>query len=507
MNENRARRTPVVDVSKESAKQGVFPELGIAGAILGTILGFATIPEDTTPADSLRLSALLMSGCFALAPLRAALSHPRNVLRTENIIGLAPIYWLLLDLIQGVSSYEDASRPAISTTFLLVGTFTTMYWIGCLGSPPKLPKTFVQSANIRFPTSVLFTILVILFTLGMLRYALPCGFNPILMIEALGMPRFATPWSGSRFGGVSAILDHLSYFGYLLPALTVMLARRIGWMKGAVWVGIVFSLIFLAFVAQGGGRRIIGVMLGAALCFWLLDQKTIKIRHLLVAAACGVLILFVMQVMLVIRESGFSKIGADAIVAAIPGWGDDTVTTGSGTDSFIRVDDNFNRLAMITDIVPEEHPYVHHQFVFYTLVRPIPRFLWPGKPEDGGFDLATYLHADATLSSSIIGELYISFGWITVALGGWIFGRFATMPSQLLDSPQGTVAPMLYGWITMTLLVGMRSMVEVILFSYALLAWMLIAIGIQWLRQPPTPPKRSLRSAPNGRQLPSRPSR
>ena len=51
--------------------------------------------------------------------------------------------------------------------------------------------------------------------------------------------------------------------------------------------------------------------------------------------------------------------------------------------------------------------------------------------------------------------------------------KLATLSGPLFEIQPETLGPMFYGYMTMTLFVGYRSLVEVILFSYAMMGWWL----------------------------------
>ena len=76
-----------------------------------------------------------------------------------------------------------------------------------------------------------------------------------------------------------------------------------------------------------------------------------------------------------------------------------------------------------------------------------------------------------SLSTSIIGEWYLSFGWLTVIFGGWLHGRLARSINALRDVEDFRSNPIVYGLAVMVLVAGMRSMLELVLMSYALIAW------------------------------------
>ncbi|MEO7133662.1 MAG: oligosaccharide repeat unit polymerase, partial [Vicinamibacterales bacterium] len=97
---------------------------------------------------------------------------------------------------------------------------------------------------------------------------------------------------------------------------------------------------------------------------------------------------------------------------------------------------------------------------------------WPGKPIDSGFDLPSIVGMKGvSLSTSIIGEWYLSFGWIAVMFGGWLHGRLARTVNVLRETPRFQTNPIVYGLAVMVLVSGMRSMLELVLMSYALVAW------------------------------------
>ena len=101
---------------------------------------------------------------------------------------------------------------------------------------------------------------------------------------------------------------------------------------------------------------------------------------------------------------------------------------GESEYDYLHVDDNFLRLAQVIELVPAEYPYLQFGQVWFTIIRPIPRVLWPGKPVDPGFDLPTALGMKGvSLSMSIIGEWYLSFGWIARH-----FRRLAARPAGAL---------------------------------------------------------------------------
>jgi hypothetical protein len=270
-------------------------------------------------------------------------------------------------------------------------------------------------------------------------------------------------------GGWNAFLDFMTYFGYPLPTFTVMLAlRRRTWKHWTVGVGIIFSLIFLLFVAQGGGRRIPGVIVGAALFTWLgVQRDRLRPKHVLLTVSIIVGLLVVMEFMLETRNRGLS------------GYADYSYEKDELRQ--VSVDDNFLRMAQIIQIIPENHPHVGFNWVWYILVRPIPRVFWPEKPTGPGFSLPEYLgRKGVSYSMSVIGEWYMAFGWLGVIGSGFLFGYLARWWTQLLDRSKAPTGIGLYGLGLMALFLGIRSMIEVILTMYPVLC--LVVVDSLFLR-------------------------
>lgn len=468
-------RAPYVSSRNRSAAvtvedEGFYPVLGIVGTVVGTTIAIASVPSNPRKEGVLLIAGLAMCLGLAAAPMAAFFSNFRNILRTENIIGMAGIYWLFMDLITAVYDLPMVDRTAVRMSFASSGLFVVMFWVGTMRKPWKLPKVFVASCSFRPEVSIIFPIICICFVLGMLSYAIPSGFDVGLMFRSLLNNRWMAPWSRGSLGGWEAFVDHLCYFGYLLPTLSIMLVRRKGWFHPACVAAIILSCIFLAFLMHSGARRIIGVCLGSALTYWVLDRERVRLWQLATAAAIIVFILFTMQFMLVFRTLGLGQVGASRSAAiawdSIQGEG-----KAVGGPKGLAVDDNFYRLAQIHSIVPEHHDFVYWRHLWYIIVRPIPRVFWEGKPVDGGFSLMDFDNSGASLTISIVGEAWISWGFPAVAAFGWLFGRLSRLNSPLFRASSGSIGPMFYGYMTMILFVGWRALAEVLLFSYALLGW------------------------------------
>lgn len=442
------------------------PAAGLVVTVLGTVAAIAVIPMEVEPAGVLKSAAWLLAlGLLAVAATLAFLA-PASLFHPVHVTAAAPAYWLLLDLLQGAYDLPGLRRESVVAAFIAIGLFSAGVWIAALQRPMGLPKAVSHAATIRLTGKQLFTIAALAFTLSFLKFAIPIGFDLELMFGALSQDRWSAGWGRGNLGSWDAFLDHAAYFGYLLPSLTVLIGRQAGWMNWRTWMCGLFSLVILALMSTGGGRRIIGVMVGSGLCVWFLSARRPMLRHLLgVAAVCAGL-LFFMQQMVQTRGVGVAAIFSKSA--------DDSITRME----YLHVDDNFHRLSQIVEIIPKDHPYTGIQWVIWLAVRPIPRVFWPGKPVDPGFDLPLFLGMEGvSLSCSIIGEAYMAFGFFGILGTGWIMGRLGVTLAHLLERHSGPAALAMFGSGLLALFAGMRSGLELVLMMYPVLAW----IALVWI--------------------------
>ena len=469
---------PVADPRRVSfvlgSAEGTAPAtvLAIVSTMLGTAVAIYLVPTSGVGRQGLFASGLAMSLGLMITPIAAVIHRPRMLLRGEYLLTIAPIYWLLLDLIQNVYSMASIDTEQIKQAFFAIGLFVVMVWIGAARRPWKLPSIVLSAAQHEFSGRAYFGLAVACFVIAMLAYAIPSNFDIAKMIYYLGQDRWSAPWARGQLGGWDAFLDHLQYFGYLLPMLTVVVSRYVGWRNIRTLMCCAMSVVVTLFLAQSGSRRVVGVVMGMALVLWVLGQERLRIKHAIQTFVAIAVLLIGLQVMLEYRNVG---------LASLLG-----ITTEAGQvreekrrfleEGTLRVDDNFFRLCQVMQFIPKSYPYVYHKYLLYILVRPVPRVFWPDKPVDPGFDLPTAIGVEGiSYSYSVIGELYMSLGFIGIAIGGWFYGRLSAMARALVTRSNKLAALVMYSVVVMALFSGLRSILELVLVSYVVLAWIAIS--------------------------------
>jgi hypothetical protein len=438
--------------------------LALGSIGIGTFAAVGSVPDDIGRADALFLPALYMT-IGLIVPVALQIRYDlTTALRIENMLMVGIVYWLLLDMLQSAYPFTTVLPEHVQWAFIMVGAFAIALWVGATGLGWPLPRVVSGSVTRTLTTTTLYTATLIAFSIGMAKFAIPAGFDPMLMIQGLGMERWGnTPWARGDFGGTDAFLDHMQYFGYIMPSLCVMMAMRLGWFNWRVITGLVLSAIMIAFLTQSGGRRIVGVMVGGAIFTWVASTPRLRPKVMLGVVSLAVMVLIFMQEMLKFRNVGIAA-----------WWAGET---GDPSFTYLHVDDNFLRLAQLIRFYPDTVEYVLYRPLFHALTLPIPRIFWPGKPTGPGFSLPALLggYKDTSLSCSIIGELYVSFGIWAVLAGGWVVGRLAGMWNKILQLPIGTGRPLLYALGLMALFTGVRSAQVLVQMSYTVLVWIFIA--------------------------------
>lgn len=432
--------------------------LSVFGIVGGCLLGILLVPDHPSVPEDLRWASAVFATGMVLSPLWMAARAPVALLHPVALLLFGLVYWLLLDLVQARYLPEVADMDAVRWAFVAIGLFAVGIVLAASRRAAPLPAAMLRAAMVRFSPALLFRVGLIAFFLSFLRFAIPADFDVVRMYDALFAARFAAPWSRGAFGGWDAFLDHLAYFGYLLPALSVLLYRAESRLTWRPFLLAALAILIGLFLAQGGGRRIIGALALSAGVVWVLTARH-QGKALLSLMLFGLpALLMYLQYILMTRSTGIGATGA--------------IGTRDLFEGGIAVDDNINRLAQLIEIIPAYVPHVGFDWVLLILVRPIPRVLWPGKPEGLDFDLTTFLGMqNVSLTASVVGESYLAFGLIGCLAVGLVYGYLAGRLVRLLDLSAYSGALLMYVLGLIALFVGLRAAVEVLLFSYALLAW------------------------------------
>jgi len=431
--------------------------VGVVAIPIATILASNLLPARTSVEGALFWPAWIMTaGMLSGAVVDMFHGGIRTLLRVQHIVMFGLVMIGYAELLQ--TSYSSPLEPdIIRQTFIAIGLFGTALSIGCSLSPPNLPRTLDNFARRNYSRETVFRILLACWIIGMFYYVYRSDFSLTRIVTGLLAERFGTPWTRGQLGDWTAFLDFLSNFGFIVPPFTVALALLFkSWWRPPVIAGIICSTVYFAFILQAGGRRQVVAIISASAMTWFCARiKSLRVKHYAAGALLILCTAVLIELVLAGRSIGFAQYEYKG--------------TNLGE---IHIDNNFQALGETLKAIPANHDFVGFGHVWYVLVRPIPRVFWPEKPVNSGFDLAAYLgYRDVSLSMTAVGEAYMSFGWLGIAVGGFAFGVLARFWVQLIDRGYGVMGSVLYSLGAMTLMIGTRSFLELVVMAYPIVCW------------------------------------
>src|SRR5438876_2169603 len=255
-----------------------YPAFGVFCAAVGTVLAQTFVPESFSKPWGMFTPALCMAVALLLPIAAAAVRNFRTILRAEHVMILGIVYWTLLDLLQGVNNPRGVKYESVTGGMLCLGLFAAGIWLGSAVRMMPLPGIVRNAGSVELTPRDVFMLILVCFGIGISHYLISCGFDLEQVITALGAPRFAAPWMVGRLGDWRTFQYHLTYFGHVVPTLTVVLAHQIGWQHGRTVFAVICTVIVLAFLSSTGSRLEVGSVLGAAIATWLLLQPRITRR-------------------------------------------------------------------------------------------------------------------------------------------------------------------------------------------------------------------------------------
>lgn len=314
--------------------------------------------------------------------------------------------------------------------------------------------------RLKVSTKMTFQILLLSTALGYFYMLLSVGLNPVEMVEQMMRPRFTQPWTRGRLGGPSALLAELSLLKAAIPPLcALILAQRQRFSFGKVAVAFLLG-IFVLFDGYSSGTRNVFLLyfltfLGS---YFLFAPRMGSIKLALIGVACLITAFVAMSTMLQTR--GNLRGGPIELQTAQP----------------VFVDMNLLNVAQLTEIFPRIYPYLGLEIPFNMIIRPIPRALWPGKPEGLSFGIEEALGVGdyMTLSATYVGEFWMAGGLWAVAFGSILLGAIAAFWNRYGARATSQLELIIYVVGFFPAMLCMRSFLSVapaILPVIALLIW------------------------------------
>jgi oligosaccharide repeat unit polymerase len=423
--------------------------MGAATGILvsGLLITAFTVPS-TFPREIYTYAASGAAAALALSLAIELRGGLRAMLRTDivmllTLFGLTFIEFLLPQ--KEIFDFEVSPQAAMDGSVAVLVGFIGL----ALGRHffPSKPSSRHVGRNLDLSPKMMFRLYLLAFFLGYLHIFLAVNFDVFEAIRQMALPRFSQSWGRGRLGGWVDLLFEVGALIYLLPPLAGCIfaqATRYSIAQKLAVAAIFLFTIYYGFA--GGTRNVLGVYVLTFCGAYLAMQQRITIRGTLtfIAPVCA-LTLVAMYFMLEFRNSGLGNY--------------------SFTDSEFNgvfVDSNLTVISKLTEVFPRVHSYLGFEIPLNALIRPIPRAIWPGKPESLSVSMEDALGVEGlTLASTFVGETYIGGGFLGVFLGGLFYGAVAGKWNQMGRDLSSNYKLILFVSGFFAAAIGMRSMLVV----------------------------------------------
>jgi oligosaccharide repeat unit polymerase len=408
-----------------------------------------------------------------------SLSLATAIEATAGVRSLIRVDILMLWVLYGLTFFEflfPQPKLGLSPTAAVDGTHAVLLGFAGLVVGRHLvhkrggSRGLSAFSNVR-PT-YLFLLFVLVTLLGYLHIFLAVNFDPFEAVRQMGYPRFAQSWARGRYGDAYALLFEIGALIWLVPPIAGFIYARSNEYKLFQKLIVTIVLIFTFYFGFASGTRT--VLVAYVITFgggYFLARPQITLRRILILTIPTVVILFfAITYMLAFRNMGLSEFS----FAEQP------------SDTFF-VDYNIVNLSRLTEVFPDSFEFLGLEIPFNALIRPIPRVLWPGKPDGLSVSIETALGFGPamTVSCTFVGEAYMSGGLLAVLFISILFGMAAEVWNRVRNNSNLQLAQLLYASGFLVATVAMRSMLSMVPMMLPILALWLF--GKLWL------PRSSLR--------------
>ena len=429
--------------------------LGTALCVLGLFIT-GLLDHEKTPTQIARFAAigtaLSLLASIACDARRGGL---RNLVRAD-LLALISLYYLTLCEFLFPQPMFDTMVVAPSVTRGVIACFVGFAGLVIgrhLISGKRQPFESLFTAPVS--TTLIFSVFAISFFGGFAYMLACCNFNPVLMVRWFMEPRFSQPWSRGALGDWRAMLHELEMLLFLVPPLGgVVLARRKRFSTPAI-LFVCFGVFFTLFYGFCSGTRyFLAAYLITLVAGFAFAASARQKKEIIVASVVAAVVMLISTVlMLEFRHMGLRAFFAhDYEEWETPGEAQDDRPT-------LYVDLNLYPICRIVETFPRVHDYLGFEMPFLAIVRPVPRALWPGKPEGVSFPIEDVVGADGwTVAATFVGEAYMSGGNLAVFLIALALGALARWWGLLASPRNSEFGVLIYASGFFAAAMAMRSM-------------------------------------------------
>ena len=387
------------------------------------------------------LSLTLATGIEATAGVRA-------LIRVDILI-----LWVLygLTFLEFLFPQRGDVDATVSTASATIGTYAVLLGFAGLAVGrhlvPRRRRARQIPNSIEVRPANIFLLFVIATLLGYLHVFLAVNFDPFEAVRQMSLPRFSQAWSRARYGGDAfSLLVEVGALIYLIPPIAGLIYARSTEYTPAQKIIVTIVLLFTLYYGFASGtRNIIATYVITFVGAYFLNKSKLNLWQVL-CQGVPILVLLVLGTayMLQFRQVGLGNFS----------FTENRLNT-------LYIDQNMVIISRITDLFPNLYGYLGLEVPLNGLIHPIPRILWPGKPEGLSVNIVSALGADpagVTFASTFVGEAYMAGGLLAVLFAGLVFGAVAQLWNRLSRDINSPFAQLLYASGFFCAALTMRSM-------------------------------------------------
>lgn len=411
--------------------------------LFGLLITYFFVPADyasnifTVSAISVGVALSIASGIEAVGGIRGLIRV--DILMLWVLYGLTFLEFLIPQPDVDALVSPDAARNGTYAVLLgFAGLAVGRHLV------PRRGRYSQVSASIDLAPNSIFLLFVLAAMLGYLHMFLAVDFDLFEVMRQMLLPRFAQSWSRGRYGDAQALLYEIGALIYLIPPIAGLIYARSQDYNLVQKVIVTMVLLFTLYYGFASGtRNILATYFITFSGAYFLNKPRLKLWPVLGQAGIlfGVLMIG-MTYMLEFRNVG---LGNFAFAERSP----DT----------LFIDRNMTIISRLTELFPSVYEFLGVEVPLNGLSHPIPRVIWPGKPEGLSVSIEAALGANpnaVTFASTFIGESYISGGLLGVVLCGLLFGAAAEMWNRV-GRTNSSFAQLLYASGFFCAALSMRS--------------------------------------------------
>ena len=441
----------------------------LAGFVLTSLL----LPTDL-PANVFAIAGIGVGLTLALATGIEAKRDVRSLVRLDVVM-----LWVLYGLTFSEFLFPQPDVDAlISVTAATSATNTVLLGFAALALGrhlvPRLGISRQVSGVADLRPAYVFWLFVLVTFVGYLHILFAVNFDIFEALREMSLPRFSQSWGRGQYGDLYALFYETGMLIYLIPPIAgLTYARSTEFGVGQkLFVTIVF-LVTLYYGFASGTRNIAGTYVITFAATYLLCKPRVKLwRTLFQGALVTIALVLAMIYMLEFRTVGLGNFS----------FAESQVDT-------LRVDRNMIVISQIIEAFASGYDFLGLEIPINALIRPVPRVLWPGKPEGLSVSIESIAGAGpaTTVACTFIGEAYMAGGLLGVILFGMLFGAAAEMWNRVARNTDSLFTQLLYVSGYLSGAIAMRSMLSVVplmIPSFALWVYWRFRLGRSSQSQP-----------------------